>query len=67
MKEFDDVLANDLLKRLENKLWVWFLTEPKKVLSAIKEASNAARNRASTSDISVAIAGPQMGIKRLDK
>lgn len=66
-EELDDVSANDSLKSCEKKLWIWFLTEPKKVLIAIKNATNAAQNRASTSDISMAIAGPQMGIKRLNQ
>lgn len=66
LNELNDVLASDLLKRLENKLWIWFLTEPKKVLSAIKDASNAAKKKASDADKSFAMPGHQLGIKRWD-
>jgi hypothetical protein len=34
----------DRYYRSQNMLWIWFLTEPKKVLVAIKEVTQAAAN-----------------------
>jgi hypothetical protein len=39
-----NVMDIDKYTRYQQVLWIWFLTEPKRVLAAIKEVTTAAAN-----------------------
>uniref|UniRef100_A0A336M705 CSON005466 protein n=1 Tax=Culicoides sonorensis TaxID=179676 RepID=A0A336M705_CULSO len=41
LKEYDSIFVQDKFFRYTNVLWIWFLTEPNKVLQAIQEVKKA--------------------------